>query len=666
MPVSSLNYSHGKKLKPSLKLSKTASISSFVSSTPSNSFSPLEDSTSASSSASSSSSEKLVRFATHLYTVKKFNTKLAPISISEKVVNVPPKYITSHLANNVHNDSLSSNFSLIDGEDHPYRLDVLENSDLEYYDEDDRYESESDFEDDKMFILNRDFFLEKEGLHLGKENKFDIADWKLISSNLNLFKDNNITYLAELERRIFEYLNGQNIKVHLLELSDPVTYEDICRNNLGSCQISGLIFVNNLNFEKIIEIKFTLNNWTDIHYINAHFNKSITSRVDEFKFVIDISALKLNLVSKNLIYSNLFEKKTTCSLNLQFCCRYDVNNFNNKTFYDNNDYRNYEVTISLSAISLNREVKKFPKHDSNLDSFMLRGGNTNVHVLKNDENIKKPLRKFNDDTDYFNDSPLKHKFHKSLGAKVAYNGQYVLSSTKTKMSDCGMKPFDYLVEPPESQTDEDTSDSPYDLSLQDFNYWEFTNHGLEKAMADLDILQFKNYSKPISRHPTIDDSFTLRTGNSTLRSETQELEDDFSSQEKSVVTTTPLNGMQIHDDEFEASLSYINWNNSTDTLMKKNDRQSIEPSSPSQLSIATIRMEENLLNQENSVGNNMYSFPAFSPLKDSTPLPFLPSDGINDDIREREENIFFSSNEIHFPRDYFSKSPSPSPSPIYS
>lgn len=659
-------YNHGKKLKPSLKLSKTTSISSFVSSTPSNSFSPLEDSTSASSSTSSSSSGKSVRFATHLYTVKKFNTKLAPISISEKADNKSIRRITSHLTRHLHSNALPLTFPLIQGEDHPYRLDILDYSDLEYDYKDDEYDNESDVEDNAMFMHDRSLFIEKDVPCLGEDNKFDIAEWKLVSSNLSLFKTDYNMDVAELEYKIFKYLNGQNIKVHSLELSDPVNYEDICCNNFGSCQIWGLIFVNNLNFEKKIEIKFTLNNWTDIHYIDAYYNKSVTSQVDEFKFIIDISALKLNLVSKNLIYTNFFERKTTCFLNLQFCCRYDVNSFENKSFYDNNDYRNYEVSISLSVINLNRGVSRLTKYNFNLDPSEIGDSNADVTTSKNKESCEKPMRKFIKDTDYFNDSPLKHKFYQSFETKAVRKTEYTPQTFQAETNDCKMEPFNYFFEPPGSQTDDDISDSSYDLSLHDFNYWEFSNHGLGKALADSDILQFKNYPKPepFSRNPIIDNTFTLNTDDRTLPLKTQEFEDNLSQEGKSTKTRTALHRRQLSDDEYSTSLIYTTWNNSTDTLMKKKDGAPVESGSCSQLSIATIKAEGDLLRPEDINSDREFSSPEFSPLNNSTPPPFFSCDNMIDSSREYEDRISLSSNEIHILRDYFSKSPSPSLSPI--
>lgn len=537
-----------------MKLSKTISISSFISSTTFNSFSPLEDSTSASSSTSSSSG-KSVRFATHLYTIKKFNTKSAPISISEKSGNESTNYGTSKFASNLYENATLSNLSHINSKDQPYILDFLDYSDLDYNDKDDEYDNESDIEDNELFVNNYNLLIEKDSIYPGEENKFDIADWKIISSNLNRFKSNPKIDATKLEHSIFEYLNGQNIKVHSLELSEPATYDDVRCNNFGRCQISGLLFVNNLNFEKKVEIKFTLNNWTDIHYISANYSKSVTPQVDEFKFIIDISALKLNLVSKKLIFANFFEKKTACSLNLQFCCRYDVNGFDNRSFYDNNDYRNYELTISLSVINLNREISILPKNDSTILPLTLRNKNSDSSTSKINEKAKKPLRTFNKDTDYFNDSPIKHKFHHSFKAKAACKTRDVFQNSRTETNDSEVRPFDYFVQPLDSQTDEELSDSSYDLSLHDFNYWEFGNHGLGKALADSDILQFKNYpkSEPFSKYPIIDNTISLNTGDSTVQLKIQDLKNNLSQGGESSKTRTASNRSPLYDDKCKAS-----------------------------------------------------------------------------------------------------------------
>ncbi|CAI4657329.1 BAM_G0037380.mRNA.1.CDS.1 [Saccharomyces cerevisiae] len=102
-------------------------------------------------------------------------------------------------------------------------------------------------------------------------------------------------------------------------------------------------------------------------------------------------------------------------------------------------------------------------------------------LCQNNENSKKPLRKFIKDTDYYNDSPLKHNFYQSFETKAACKTKPVSQTFKAETIDCEIEPFNYislnrLIPKP----NEDMSDSSYDLSLQDFNYWEFSDHGLGK------------------------------------------------------------------------------------------------------------------------------------------------------------------------------------------
>ncbi|CAI4657414.1 BAM_G0037390.mRNA.1.CDS.1 [Saccharomyces cerevisiae] len=78
---------------------------------------------------------------------QKFNTKLAPISISEKAA--------SNLTRNLHNNAIPLTFPFIGGEDHRYSLDILDYSDLEYDNKDVEYDNESDVEDNAMLMHDR-------------------------------------------------------------------------------------------------------------------------------------------------------------------------------------------------------------------------------------------------------------------------------------------------------------------------------------------------------------------------------------------------------------------------------------------------------------------------------------------------------------------------------
>ncbi|QLG74363.1 hypothetical protein HG535_0G02470 [Zygotorulaspora mrakii] len=266
---------------------------------------------------------------------------------------------------------------------------------------------------------------------------FEILEWKLISSNIFSFKRKtfnpfvskvNFSNNSNLEGQIFEFLQGSNIKLHSLKQS---------KEKNGS--ICGLIFVNNLNFEKSIEIKFSFNNWKDIHYVSANFSKSITSNIDEFSFVFDLNSLKYALKVKNLIFANKKLSKTFCPLNLEFCCRYDVNN---ETFYDNNNYQNYQIKL-VAATKPTWETKRFEKsqtcaksksnlssscvddlnaiHNDNINNEKVDDGDSfarnflvSTTLSHNHNNFypnKTNSRRFNEETDYYNTSPLKHLYH---------------------------------------------------------------------------------------------------------------------------------------------------------------------------------------------------------------------------------------------------------------
>ena len=85
-------------------------------------------------------------------------------------------------------------------------------------------------------------------------HSFDSINWILKSSNISTFHDTNKK--NSLEVSLFNFLQGQNIRLHSLN-----------QDSNNSSKLIGLIYVNNLNFEKFIEIKFSFNHWKDIHYV---------------------------------------------------------------------------------------------------------------------------------------------------------------------------------------------------------------------------------------------------------------------------------------------------------------------------------------------------------------------------------------------------------------
>lgn len=159
--------------------------------------------------------------------------------------------------------------------------------------------------------------------------------WKLIDSNVPVISQ---SLDLQNDQSIESYLNGQNIKLYRLEQSD-----------VKENKLHGYLIVNNINFEKIIEIKFTFNNWNNIHYISSTYRRSLTSKFDEFQFTIDLNCYKFFLQIKDLLNKHI---------KIDLCCRYDVGN---ETYFDNNNYQNY----TLKLIKVDDDIDRKTREDAN-------------------------------------------------------------------------------------------------------------------------------------------------------------------------------------------------------------------------------------------------------------------------------------------------------------
>lgn len=356
------------------------------------------------------------------------------------------KYDSFHLKNynkksfHTANDLTLSDFDLDDDYDNEddYSDDEEEDMDYSYnYGESDDYQY-FDTDSNYGFLGKNEGFKKNDGNNNDnnenlKEN--DNFHWKLfntdIDTSLNKIDLNNIT-----ESEILDILRDQNIKLVKLEQIDDFSDD----NN----KIIGSLIVNNLNFEKNIEVKFTFNNWDNIHYINSQFKKSLTEKFDEFEFFIDLNRYKFFLKIKDLLNNQI---------NISLCCRYDVNN---ETYYDNNNYQNYNITLtkivktkhinmdgSLTSQSIIPILNNIPKIHANnnctdFNYFNNNNGNDNdklnrskstfinqnlynfrnnysVPLVSNTSFLKNKnyahTRIFVEDTNYFNTSPLKHLYH---------------------------------------------------------------------------------------------------------------------------------------------------------------------------------------------------------------------------------------------------------------
>ncbi|KAG0657626.1 hypothetical protein C6P45_002399 [Maudiozyma exigua] len=427
-----------KKLKSSLKLSSSRNNS--LTSTISNS--SIHSSLSCTSS-SSSSSHKSVRFAPELTTVKKFCSTDKPSFISSTTLE-NKKYsnylipLDENLNSSNNNNTIDFNDRIINSQFLPSFNNNSNNNNNFQLD----YDSDSSIDDDDFsYNLNQrlDLINDTDSNNQYQNNiiidnsdtkrtttttavtnsldSFDVLDWNLIGTNLN-------------STNTIDSMNNQNIKLHSIEqIKDS--------NNKKTDEIIGTIYVSNLTFEKFIEIKFTFTNWSDIHYITATYNKSINDKIDEFKFIVNLSSFKYFLKLENLLFSNTQSNlPTNCPLKIEFCCRYDVNN---ETYYDNNNYSNYELSVIARTMNLipnenfnpiyktkehhninnNKKVNQKPIKKSFYSDFLVSTTLSHkIHLLNNfkstnQKKIKQPTitRRFSEDTDYYNTSPLKHLYH---------------------------------------------------------------------------------------------------------------------------------------------------------------------------------------------------------------------------------------------------------------
>lgn len=189
--------------------------------------------------------------------------------------------------------------------------------------------------------------------------------------------------------------------------------------------LSGLINVDNLGFEKLLMIKLTLNQWkNNLSFSNnssiIQFNKSIDSKVDQFKFKINLQDLLTNYPDSYILKQS--------NLNMEICCKYQVNN---QTFWDNNFGRNYKVVIKSFTATNNYKVsntiknynyelvnEKLIKHQEELDK-----------VPKVMVSVKPPApaaatRTFNDLLDNFRPKLVKSFSTSNIDQRPRYSNSY--------------------------------------------------------------------------------------------------------------------------------------------------------------------------------------------------------------------------------------------------
>ncbi|CCF59280.1 hypothetical protein KAFR_0G02470 [Kazachstania africana CBS 2517] len=372
--------------------------------------------------------KKNVRFSTNLTSIKKFDKNAEPITISNEnsPLNSPDLIALDYVTDDADDDDL---YWFNNGEILPNLIDI-----------------ESHYSKDNLLLFNSDYDDddEEDNEQYSSSENFIVSDfnWDLVDSNFKMLNGNII---------------NNNIYLQSIQLIEN--------------EIVGYIVVDNLNYEKNIEVKITFNNWENIHYVNSVYYSSINSKKDKFRFVISLDKFKFFLKLKNIIQNN--------TLHLQFCCRYDVNN---ETYYDNNFYNNYQLTLKRKDLSLEGKNKKKTTMSTNTSKTA---------------NVK---RIFNNETDYFNTSPMRHLYHNNLLPNS--NNEFL---NKKALSTTAIPTLSSAASSSSSSTSSIYSfDSESSLSsLDDFSYETNTYYKFNPFIADFPASA--TYSQNESSIYTIED-----------------------------------------------------------------------------------------------------------------------------------------------------------------
>lgn len=256
-----------------------------------------------------------------------------------------------------------------------------------------------------------------DNLHLLQDFKLNTTTAnQSIRRNWHLFSiDSNVKYITNLP-------NDQQVK--LIEFKQSIENSDL---------LLGSILVKNLSFHKCINVKFTLNNWSDIHLIKANFKKSINSNFDIFDFSINVRHFIPNNFKTSTSSSSSFSNNNNKNENifLQICIKYSVNDV---CYFDNNFNNNYIMVLSPTAneqshndniYSNNASPIVSPKtvtRSSTMKQNKIHNNNTtntnsdikSLGAKFNSKKNKTTTRRFNPDTDYFNNSPMKDIYYNQV------------------------------------------------------------------------------------------------------------------------------------------------------------------------------------------------------------------------------------------------------------
>ncbi|KAI5949622.1 hypothetical protein KGF54_005500 [Candida jiufengensis] len=308
-----------------------------------------------------SSPRKSVRFASRLINVKMFDGCESPASVSSlnSPCDSPPNELSTrrkklysvedfpdfddqnYPSHNRHNLDNDQDDSLLEGSKYFNR------PRSDYFDFEWNWNKSDDDEEEE----EEETDLEREDDTTEDEDDTKLKEYRLI--------DHNIPKLPSTK---------SNNKIWL-------TSAYIMKSNINSIQskqfLNGIFQVSNLGFEKKFILKLSFNNWKSIINFDGSsrisYIRSVTSKIDEFKFMINLNDL-LNCYTND-------ENSTNNNITISLCIKYEVNG---QEYWANNQGMNYNFNL----IEIKQQQQPRQKNKFNNQKFISRSQNSSPAPFK--------------------------------------------------------------------------------------------------------------------------------------------------------------------------------------------------------------------------------------------------------------------------------------------
>ncbi|KAG0690495.1 hypothetical protein C6P40_002740 [Pichia californica] len=425
----------------------------------------------------------------------KSSLKLNGMFKSSGAISLPstPTYKQVHFGNNIaikyfdQKDKPNS----ISADNSPYNSelddDISENEiDTSVYSDDDDNNNDDDDDGDDSYNENG---VEYFGFSNGNDSNNNLNKTKNLYEKLFKASKNLVQLETPINLEKFKYLmknwNLDTSQFKSISYRDQIDCElpvflERCFLNLDKTLIIGQIAVKNLSFDKIVEIRYSFDNWFTIINVNAKYTSDIPrilkkSGYDRFIFQLSTPLLFSNYLSSS---SNFYNSNP----NFEFCIKYSAGG---QDFWDNNHSKNYRLNFIHENSDNNKNLKTSPTPSKirpfDDSYFSLKKSTNNNSINDNKNRILEALEREN--------GGKIHSIPKSGALKTNQSFATLNHGSTLKKS----RSFDKrsniksLISSPEFQIKNTDSSVPNDSCIIDLNY--HTKTGLRNNFMDKDSTQ---------------------------------------------------------------------------------------------------------------------------------------------------------------------------------